>query len=463
MKKLCLLNVILFSFLTILTAQQLQGSWSGELKTPVGELTLVLHIQDSAGVYTAVLDSPDQNATGIPATKITFENQQLHVEVAHGAILYDGKLLENDSIRGTFQQSGMSIPLTLHKGAVKEKVLQRPQHPTPPFPYASEEVTFSNAKADGIRLAGTLTRPVGDGPFPAVVLISGSGPQDRDETIMGHKPFWVLADDLTRKGIAVLRYDDRGTAASQGDFSAGTTADFATDAAAAVSFLQKRRDINSDKIGLLGHSEGGIVASMVAAENQNIAFVVLLAAPGVDGREILMDQSALIAEASGASQEQVETASEINRRIYDILLQEDRSPSVRDSLIQLLASGMPESTPKEQRLTAAESHADQLMSPWFRYFLSNDPTRYLEKVRAPVLAIGGGKDLQVPAEENIDAIKRALKKAGNTRVTTKIYPELNHLFQHATTGLMNEYGESTETMAPIVLETVGDWIVNQVR
>lgn len=463
MKKLLLITELLLFVMTVASAQNLQGSWSGQLHTPMGKLTLVLHIQDSTGVYSAVMDSPDQNATGIPVTKINYEDPKLHVEVANGAIVYDGVLVETDSIEGTFQQSGMSLPLTLHKGAVKEKTIHRPQHPEPPFPYAAVEVTFTNEQAEGIQLAGTLTVPQGDKPHPAVVLISGSGPQDRDETIMGHKPFLVIADHLTREGIAVLRFDDRGTAESHGDFNAATTADFATDVAAAVAFLHSRTDIDPEKIGLIGHSEGGIVASMVAAGDQNIAFIVLLAAPGVDGRAILMMQAEGIAEASGMPREQIEETSKANHQIYDFVMQTDRAPSFRDSLIQMVASSMPQSTPMEQRLGAAEAQADQLMSPWFTYFLSNDPAEYLKKVHTPVLALNGEKDLQVPARVNIDAIVDALNKGGNEKVTTKIYPELNHLFQHATTGLMNEYGESTETMAPKVLHDVGEWIQKQVR
>lgn len=436
---------------------QIAGSWNGKLATPMSQLTLVVHIADSAGKYTATMDSPDQNARGIPVSKITFQDNTLYFEVGNGVITYDGTLV-SDSISGTFKQSGMSFPLTLRKGSIEAKAHVRPQEPKPPFPYKSENIRFSNPEAGGIQLAGTLTLPEKGSAFPAVILISGSGPQDRNSTVMEHKIFLVIADYLTRHGIAVLRFDDRGTAESQGDFAAATTADFATDVQAAFEYLKDRKEIDTKKIGLIGHSEGGIVAPMVAAKNKEVAFMILLAGPGFTGKEIMAKQNAALARQSGSSPERIDQLVKGNREIYNLIINAKNDATLKEQLIEKISALLPETMTPEQKSEIAHVQAAQMSSPWMKYFLANDPTDYLKKIKIPVLALNGSHDIQVPAEENIAAIKNALQTAGNKKVTTHIFPGLNHLFQHARTGMPDEYIQIEETFAPEVLKFMAEWM-----
>ena len=327
---------------------------------------------------------------------------------------------------------------------------KRPQEPEPPFPYEAEDVTFPN-EADDVKLAGTLTLPDTADVYPAVVLITGSSPQDRDEALAGHRPFLVLADHLTRQGIAVLRYDDRGVAASTGDFAQATTEDFARDAEAAVAYLKTRPEIDADRIGLLGHSEGGLVAPMVATRSGGVAFLVLLASPGVTGEEILYEQGDLIGKAEGASASQVEANRTQRERLFAAIKQDTDSAQVASDVRRILKeSGLP--------AEAVEAQAEWAASPWFRYFLTYDPAPALEKVEVPVLALFGEKDLQVPAEANRAAVEAALEAGGNEAYAVEVLPSLNHLFQTSETGAPSEYAQIEETMAPVVLETIAAWI-----
>lgn len=455
------LSFLLLIFSCSANAQNIGGDWQGTLEVAGTELPLVFHIKGSGDSLSATMDSPSQNALGIPVSAITFDNPKLHLEAGNGAIVYEGTL-SNDFITGTFQQNGMNIPLNLHRGTVKKKVMVRPQEPKPPFPYKSEDLSFPNKKAD-ITLAGTLTIPDKGSNFPAVILITGSGPQDRDETILGHKPFWVIADYLSRNGIAVLRFDDRGTAKSGGDFATATTADFATDVAAAVNYLKSRKDINPAKIGLIGHSEGGIIAPMVASKDKAIDFIVLLAGPGVDGAQLLLMQNEALGKAQGMSAEQLAAAKAVNEALYKIAVGTNNDSLAQQLISEKLMALMPADMTETQRQQAVEAQSKMLTGPWMRYFLSNDPAKYLKQVHCPVLALDGTKDLQVPAEENIAAIKTALAEAGNKQVTTKIFPGLNHLFQDAETGLPDEYGKIEETFSPKALQFMTDWIKKQIQ
>lgn len=458
MRDAILIMLLLFSGFPDARSQGITGTWSGQLTIPGGGLTLVWHIKDSSGVLTGQMDSPDQGVTGIAVSSISFDDPDLRIEVADLMIDYKATLLPGDSLRGIFKQAGRSVPMTLHRGISKGNTLVRPQEPHPPFPYKSEDIEFVNAAAGNIKLSGTLTLPESGNSFPAVVLITGSGPQDRDESLVGHKPFLVISDYLTKRGIVVLRFDDRGTARSTGNFAAATTADFATDAEAAVRYLKSRRDINSEKIGLVGHSEGGLIAPMVAAEDKSIAFIVLLAGPGYDGKEILLMQNEAIAKASGATEVQLNEAYNVNNEIYNVIIDGKDDAAIKAALTQKLESLTPPGMSEDQKKQRAAAQVSQVMSPWFRYFLKVNPPDYLKKVRCPVLAVGGSKDLQVPATRNIAAINKALQEGGNGDVTTKIFPGLNHLFQHAVTGLPNEYQQIEETFSPEVLGFIGDWI-----
>ncbi len=345
--------------------------------------------------------------------------------------------------------------------------LIRPQEPRPPYPYKEDTVSYPNTRA-GIRLAGTLTVPEGKGPFPAVFLITGSGPQDRDESIMGHKPFKVIADVLTRHGIAVLRTDDRGTAHSGGNFSTADTRDFASDALAAVEFLKTRREIDAHRIGLIGHSEGGMIAPMIAARDTqfysdpaDISFLVLLAGPGVPITELMNEQRRMLTlDTSARARESLAAAA-----IFDSLVAannahpDPRLPHVLDSMWRVAyreEGGDTSNHAVMMQLKSAQLAA--YFSPWYRYFLSYDPQQVLNKVHCPVLALNGTLDHQVASGPDLAGIAAALKEASNTDVTIKPMPGLNHLFQHAKTGLVGEYAGLQETFSPEVLKIMTKWI-----
>ena len=412
------------------------------------------------------MDSPDQGAKGIPVTTTTFEDSKLKISMVNLKAEYNGELKEN-RFEGTFKQNGMEFPMTLSREKIEKQMTKRPQDPVKPYPYYSEEVTFMNPKAN-IQLAGTLTLPKKDGIFPAVVLITGSGPQNRDEEIMGHRPFLVISDYLTRNGIAVLRYDDRGVFQSKGDFKTATTPDFATDAESAVAFLKSRKEINPSKIGLMGHSEGGIIAPMVASHSKDISFIVMLAGTGLRGDKILLYQQEVIARASGLPEAAIQRTREMNSKAYEMIVAAKSDEALKADLAKYYAESL-KNTPADlkQKGISDEEMTTLLLkgttTPWMLSFIRYDPVTALEKVKCPVLAVNGSKDLQVPARESLPAIERALKKGGNKQVTVKEYPGLNHLFQECKTGLPAEYSEIEQTFSPVVLDEITKWIVNTTK
>jgi fermentation-respiration switch protein FrsA (DUF1100 family) len=438
-------------------AQDISGQWNGSLEVSGVHLRLVFHINKTDSGYSATMDSPDQGAKGIPVTTTTFENNHLLLKIENAKIEYDGEF-KDSVIIGTFKQNGFSFPMTLSRKEVTNTV-KRPQEPKAPFPYYLEEVTFPNKNA-GITLAGTLTLPAKTGNFPAVILITGSGPQNRDEELAGHKPFLVLADHLTKNGIAVLRYDDRGVGASAGDFSKATTNDFATDVESAVSFLKTRNEINKDQIGLIGHSEGGLIAPIVATKSKGVDFIVLLAGPGLSGDQLMLLQKQKIEEKMGVPAEQVEAGQQAFKGAYEIIRNSPENDTSLKSRIQTFFKEKFGTDIPEAQLSGLTT---TLLNPWMISFLKLDPAIALQKVKCPVLAINGDKDLQVPAKENLSAIKNALGKAGNKNVTIKEYPGLNHLFQEAKTGLPAEYMTIKQTISPQVLEDITGWIKKQVK
>jgi len=313
------LFISLFIIITgTISAQDIIGDWNGVLKVQGMQMRLVFHVTKTDAGYAATMDSPDQGAKGIPMSKTSFENSIFKTEMAAAQIEYTGKMDSTYQIVGTFKQAGMVIPMNMSRKATEKMVQKRPQEPVKPYPYYSEEVTFPNSK-DSITLAGTLTLPKKNGKFPVVVLITGSGPQNRDEELMGHKPFLIVSDFLTRNGIGVLRYDDRGTNASTGDFTKATTNDFATDVEAAVNYLKTRQDIDKKKIGLIGHSEGGIIAPIVAANSKDVAFIILMAGTAVSGGEILLLQQQLIGRGNGMKEDDIKKTSDINREIFRMI------------------------------------------------------------------------------------------------------------------------------------------------
>ncbi len=438
--------------------------WEGMLTVNGGiKLRLAFHVSKGRdGKPRATMDSPDQGAFSLKVDSVAVDKEALKFEIKAIVGGFEGKVgPAGDRAEGHWKQAGVSFPVTLKKVAEATEV-RRPQLPRPPFPYASEEVAY-DSRAAGVRIAGTITMPPGDGPFPAVLLITGSGPQDRDETLLGHKPFLVLADDLTRRGIVVLRVDDRGVAASTGDQAGATSADFAEDVLAGVDFLKGRRGVDPGRIGLIGHSEGGLIAPMVAARSTDVGFLVLMAGPGTPGDRVLAAQLALILKASGADEATIRRSADSQARLMGIV-KENEDPKVAVEKLRAagveLAAALPEA--ERKALAASDPNGSQvarLATPWFRYFLAYDPRPTLANVRCPVLAINGEKDLQVPPGENLTAIEQALRSGGNARVTVRELAGLNHLFQPSATGAPSEYGQIEETFAPVALKVIGEWIV----
>ena len=466
MKRITFVLVLMMATISIF-GQDISGQWNGILDVKGIKLRIVFNISKSGDRYTSTMDSPDQGAKGIPVTVTAFENPVLKLEITNAGIQYEGSFNKVDTIVGTFNQSGMSFSLNLIRKMPEKENLIRPQEPVKPYPYYSEEVVFENKK-DAIQLAGTLTMPNQTGNFPVVILITGSGPQNRDEELLGHKPFLVWSDYLTRNGIAVLRFDDRGTAASKGNFKTATSLDFASDVEAAVAYLLTRKEINKKKIGLMGHSEGGIIAPMVAAESKDISFIVLLAGTGIPGGQLLLLQQELIGRASGASEADLLKTKNINEGAFAIIAKSSNPETIKLELTSYIKKALKSDTSfkvpagmTEQQFFDAQ--VKQTTSPWMLYFIKHDPAITLQKVKCPVLAVNGEKDLQVPSKVNLDAIKAALEKGKNKKVTIKELPGLNHLFQECTTGSPDEYARIEQTISPVALNEVTKWILNQVK
>ncbi|MDP3462674.1 MAG: alpha/beta hydrolase [Bacteroidales bacterium] len=442
------------------------GSWSGKLSFQGQSLRMVFHIQkNELGEAVTKLDSPDQGAFGLSVQQTTIIGDRLELGLPALMAAFEGTLTHPDTIVGKWKQAGIEFDLKMHP-FVGEKPQGRPQEPIGKQPYHEKKVSISHEK-DSFVLAGTLTIPSGKGPFPAAVLISGSGPQNRDEEIMGHKPFLVLADFLTKQGIVVLRYDDRGTGESGGVFATGTTYDFADDAENVWDYLRQQKEVDPAWCGLIGHSEGGMIAPIVASRNPEIGFIVLMAAPGTPSDRLLIKQARLIAEGQGASESEIRLTENSNKAIFEVLKSENDLNTARVKVSEMMSALADSLTSNQtdmqemlrERLLAS---VDQLFSPWFLNFIRFDPAPYLGQVKCPVLAINGEKDRQVPAVENLDAIEQHLQKAGNKHVKVVMFDGLNHLFQTAETGSPAEYATIEETMAPQVLAQIADWI-NQLK
>ena len=458
MKNICL-TLFALIFVVQLNAQEIVGQWNGVLQLPGNDLHVVFHVTENvSGGYTSTMDSPDQGVKGIPVTKTTFVEKVITFEITPMKISYTGTI-EEEEIFGTFTQGGHEFSLNLDRKEVANVALNRPQEPKPPFPYKSEEVKFKNT-IDDVTLAGTLTFPEGKGKFPAVVLITGSGPQNRDEEIVGHKPFLVISDYLTRNGIAVLRYDDRGIAGSTGNFDEANSADFSNDVEAAVEYLKTRKEIQKSQIGLIGHSEGGMIAPMVSARNKDVAFIVLLAGTGVKGSEILLSQQKAMFKSAGLSDEEATQRISTTKALFDIISNSASNHLDRDlnDYIEKLVAIQGGETQDMSTREYIEMQLQEISTPWMCYFIKHDPAPVLSKVKVPVLALNGGKDMQVQPKLNLPAIQKALTEGGNKKVTVKEYPNLNHLFQEASTGFPDEYFKIEQTFSPEVLKDMGDWI-----
>ncbi|HZS10056.1 MAG TPA: alpha/beta hydrolase [Blastocatellia bacterium] len=471
LKRFLMVAVAAFVIIGGAPAQEkgIKGDWAGVLDVGSLKLNLILHItQESEGALRGTMDSPDQGANGLKIDTIALQGQTLQFEMKQIGASYEGKLnAEATEISGQFTQGGATLPLTFKRSAAGAvPAPKRPQEPKPPYPYNEEEVSYENKAAAGVKLAGTLTLPRSPGPFPVVLLITGSGPQDRNEALLGHKPFLVLADHLTRQGIAVLRVDDRGVGKSTGRFGDATSEDFAGDALAGVEYLKTRREINPKQIGLIGHSEGGLIAPMVAAKSKDVAFIVLMAGPGVTGEEILYAQGSLIARAAGAAEPEIAKNRKLQEQMFAIVKQE-KDPAAAEKKLREAADAVLAGLTEEQKKAASakpaaiEAQIKSVNSPWFRYFLTYDPRPALKAVTVPVLALNGELDLQVPPKQNLPVIAKALEEGGNRDFKTVELPKLNHLFQTAKTGSVAEYTKIEETISPAALTVMSEWIIER--
>jgi pimeloyl-ACP methyl ester carboxylesterase len=444
----------------------IEGNWLGTLEISGLKMRLLLKVAKSAGgdgSYSAKLDSIDQGAKDLPVDSIKLAGGKMSFSAAQFGMTYEGTLNEKaDEISGTFKQFAGSTPFVFRRITDVPK-RKRPQDPIKPYPYAEEEVVYKNTK-DNVKLAGTLTFPRGNGgKHPAVILITGSGIQDRDSTIAEHRPFLVLSDHLTKKGIAVLRVDDRGAGGSDLGSLSATTENFVGDVLAGIEYLKTRKEIDPKQIGLIGHSEGGIIAPMVAARSKDIRFIVMLSGTGQTGAGVILTQLTLLQKASGARDETINEAVDFQKSLLSLITSEPDDKQAEQKINEMMAkrkSKMNERELKEFGQVEAnlKSQLPLLLSPWYRYFLAYNPRPTLEKIRIPVLALNGESDVQVASKENLTLISEALKAGRNKDFTVKSLPKLNHLFQTSQTGLPNEYGVIEETIAPWVLEIVSSWI-----
>ena len=451
--------LVLFTSISISQVEnQVTGHWEGAIDVPNQPLDIKIDLTRKDGSWNGTIDIPAQGATGLSLSDFQIDDTEEKPKVRfsiHGVPgnpTFDGKL-EEQTIKGKFTQAGLTFDFHLSREKITPP--SRPQEPKPPFPYKIEDVEYKNGT---VHLAGTLTLPDDEGPFPTVLLITGSGLQDRDETIFGHKPFWVIADYLTRAGIAVLRVDDPGVGKSTPHPKPPTTADFATDVEAGVAFLKKDKRIAS--VGLIGHSEGGTIASIVASRNNDVKFIVLMAAPGVIGSKLLRKQNQRIYDAMGFEEERKQALITLLDSLFTILTSEKPDSEVHPqvSIIVRKQFELNGIHPDKVDDSMVQASVQQALNPWMRYFLNFNPQPYLHKINIPVLALNGELDVQVDAEQNLTAIAHALDQGGNQNVRIHRLPDLNHLFQHAKTGLVNEYALIEETISPEVLKLIKDWI-----
>ena len=459
--------IILLNLLAITSArsQDISGHWNGTTKRGDKEITFVFNIKQENATYSTTMDVPTFRIAGIKPSATTFTNGKLIIDGSNVGMNYTGVFnTEAQQFEGIYKEGGIEMVLNLKKGTIKIEDSKRPQEPVKPYPYYEEEVIFKNNEAN-ITLAGTLTLPNKNGKFPVVILISGSGPQDRDESFMGHKPFLVLSDYLTRQGIGVLRFDDRGVGESTGNFGKATTEDFSKDVLSAIAYLKTRNDVDIKNIGLIGHSEGGIIAPLAANNSKDVAFMVLLASTGISGTELSVMQSKILREFPVKD----EVAYEKNtRKAIAIVISNKSKTEIKIELTthynEFLRPILTSLNVPEKNINAfIENQLKTSIQPWSRYFLQYNPADEIEKLQIPVLSLNGSKDTQVNAKINQEAIRQALIKGQNKNYKIVELENLNHFFQECETGKMDEYRKIEQTFSPTALNEIKKWVIEHLK
>jgi uncharacterized protein len=437
------------------TVSKAEGTWQGAIEVTNMRMRLQMHVShDAKGKLLASVDSLDQGIQGIPASKVTESNGELRFEIPAFQAEYHGTLSPSrNEISGEWTQNDSVEKLDFRRSD-QPLELRRPQNPTKPYPYAVEEIAFPSGDGKGT-LVATLTIPQGTGPFPAALFIGGSGPTDRDETVAGHKPFLVLADLLAKKGTAVLRYDKRGTGQSTGNYEQASMSDLAGDAQAAMNYLKGRKEVDPKRVGILAHSEGGILAAQIAAKANDMDWLVLLATPATTGERTLLRQSELIARTGGLPEEQIARSQQFDRMAYAAVREAKSATTLQAKLNDLIEkSGLSNSMPP----AALQAQIRLMTTPWFRQYLDFDPAPLIEQIKCPVLVLNGDRDLQVDANDTVPLLRQAYEKSGNKDFTVMEIEGVNHLFQKAQSGSPALYGAIEETIAPEVLNAIGSWL-----
>ncbi len=465
MKTLTIIILINLLAITSARSQDISGHWNGTTKRGDKEITFVFNIKQENATYSTTMDVPTFRIAGIKPSATTFTNGKLIIDGSNVGMNYTGVFnTEAQQFEGIYKEGGIEMVLNLKKGTIKIEDSKRPQEPVKPYPYYEEEVIFKNNEAN-ITLAGTLTLPNKNGKFPVVILISGSGPQDRDESFMGHKPFLVLSDYLTRQGIGVLRFDDRGVGESTGNFGKATTEDFSKDVLSAIAYLKTRNDVDIKNIGLIGHSEGGIIAPLAANNSKDVAFMVLLASTGISGTELSVMQSKTLREFPVKD----EVAYEKNtRKAIAIVISNKSKTEIKIELTthynEFLRPILTSLNVPEKNINAfIENQLKTSLQPWSRYFLQYNPADEIEKLQIPVLSLNGSKDTQVNAKINQEAIRQALIKGQNKNYKIVELENLNHFFQECETGKMDEYRKIEQTFSPIALNEIKNWVIEHLK
>jgi uncharacterized protein len=474
------LSICFFLVMSILGSANAQekfiGTWSGTLNVGPG-LRMIIHVKkDAKGALQATMDSPDQKAKDIPFTSVRVNGDSLITYMTKLQGGYSGSLIDDTHISGIWEQRGRSIAINLVKGELETKINNapnRPQTPVPPYPYKSIDTVYFN-KDKSQQFGATLTMPNGAGPFPTILLITGSGLQNRDEEIMGHKPFAVLADFFTKKGYAVLRVDDRSIGKSTGDVKNATSADFANDASCSVDFLLTIKEVDKKKIGLLGHSEGGMIAPMVANKRKDIAFIVMMAGVGEKVATLMTEQNEMVMLSYGIDTPSVKAYAPLYNKIITLIASSKETDDLTPAISKIVDNWIIKhdtamvnkfvgSVSGGDNKKFAEQFASLNKQKWSHFFFSYDPTNDLRKLHCKVLAIDGSRDIQVKASTNLAAIKANLAKSKSPAYEVKELEGLNHLFQTCIKCTTAEYKDLEETISPVALNTIGDWLAKNIK